>query len=251
MQPLSSFTFADPKVMQNPYPYYERMRAEDPVHFDEGIKTWLVTRYEDIVAAARNHEAYSDEMRVSSAIRSPYQAEVNDYIKREGYVLNDGTNTFKIDGEMHTRRRKLVTGAFNGPTVAALEARVSAVCRDKVLALLDRPQADLVRDYATPIPIMVICDALGLPLDHIDEISRGADSMVSRAGAGASREEAYRHANNIMTLQRFVRTAIDERRTRPTEDLISQIVHARIDDPTAPQLSDIETLSICVVAVAG
>ncbi len=251
MQPLSSFTFADPKVMQNPYPYYERMRAEDPVHFDEGIKTWLVTRYEDIVAVARNHESYSDEMRVSNAIRSPYQAEVNEYIKREGFVLNDGTNTFKIDGDVHTRRRKLVTGAFNGPTVAALEARVSAVCRDKVLALLARPQADLVREYATPIPIMVICDALGLPLDHIDEISRGADSMVARAGAGASRDEAYRHANNIMTLQRFVRAAIDERRTTPTDDLISQIVHARIDDPTAPQLSDIETLSISVVAVAG
>ena len=49
MQPLSSFTFADPKVMQDPYPYYERLRAEDPVHFDEGIRTWLVTRHDDIL----------------------------------------------------------------------------------------------------------------------------------------------------------------------------------------------------------
>jgi cytochrome P450 len=251
MQPLSSFTFADPKVMQDPYTYYARMRAEDPVHFDEGIKTWLVTRYEDIVAVARNHEAYSDEMRVSNAIRSPYKAEVDEYIKREGFVLNDGTNTFKLDGDMHTRRRKLVTGAFNGPTVAALEARVSAVCRDKLLKLLSRPEADLVSEYAMPIPIMVICDALGLPLNHVDEISRGADSMVARAGAGASRDEAYRHADNIMTLQRFVRTAIEERRAQPTDDLISQIVHARIDDPNAPQLSEVETLSISVVAVAG
>ena len=76
MQPLSSYTLADPKVMQNPYPYYERLRTEDPVHFDEGIRTWLVTRYEDIVALARDTEAYSDEMRVSAAIRSPFQAEV-------------------------------------------------------------------------------------------------------------------------------------------------------------------------------
>jgi cytochrome P450 len=57
MQPLSSYTLADLKVMQNPYPYYERLRAEDAVHFDEGIRTWLVTRHADIMAAAGNTEA--------------------------------------------------------------------------------------------------------------------------------------------------------------------------------------------------
>jgi cytochrome P450 len=251
MKSLSDYTFADPKVMQDPYPYYQLMRSQDPVHFDDGIKTWLVTRYEDIVAVARNSETYSDEMRVSKTIRSPYQEEVNEYMQREGFVLSDGSNTFKIDGEQHTRRRKLVSGAFTGPTVAALEARVAAICRQKADALLSHEEVDLVREYAMPIPIMVICDALGLPLDHVDEISAGADSMVARAGTGASREEAYRHANNLMTLQRFVRRAIEERRVNPTTDLISQIVHARIDDPNAPQLSEKEVISISVVAVAG
>jgi cytochrome P450 len=251
MPPLSSYSLADRQIMQNPYPYYERLRAEDPVHFDEGIKTWLVTRYEDIVAVARNTEVYSDEMRVSNSIRSPFQAEVNEYMQREGFVLNDGSNTFKIDGELHTRRRKLVANAFTGPTVATLEARVAGICRDKAALFLGRPEVDLVREYAMPVPILVICDALGLPLDHVDEISRGADSMVARAGAGATREEAYQHANNVITLQRFVRRAIDERRTKPGTDLISQIVHARIDDPAAPQLTDKEVLSISVVAVAG
>ena len=89
MQPLSSYTLADPKVMQNPYPYYERLRAEDPVHFDQGIRTWLVARHEDIVAAAGNTEVFSDEMRVSASIRSPFQAEVNEYMQREGFLLLD------------------------------------------------------------------------------------------------------------------------------------------------------------------
>jgi cytochrome P450 len=257
MQPLSSYTLADPKIMQDPYLYYERLRAEDPVHFDEGIQTWLVTRYEDIVAVARNSAVYSDEMRVSNAIRSPFQAEVNDYMKREGFVLLDGTNTFKIDGEEHTRRRKLVAPAFTGSTVAQMEARVAAVCRDKAAVFLGRAAADgrievdLVKDYATPIPILVICDALGLPMDRVDEISRAADSMVARAGAGGTREVAYQHANNVMQLQRFVRQAIEERRDKPGTDLISQIVHARIDDPNAPQLTDKEVMSISAVAVAG
>jgi cytochrome P450 len=251
MQPLSSYTFADPKVMQDPYPYYERLRAEDPVHFDEGIQTWLVTRHDDILTVARNPEVYSDQMLVSKAIRSPFQNEVNEYMQREGFLMLAQTDGFKVDGEPHARRRKLVTPAFTGPNVAAMEGRVAAICREKADAFLGRAEADLVREYAMPIPILVICDALGLPMDHVDEISRGADSMVSQAGAGATREQAYQHAHNVMQLQRFVRKAIEERRHSPGDDLISQIVHARIDDPASPKLTDRELTSIATVAVAG
>jgi cytochrome P450 len=251
MQPLSSYTFADPKVMQNPYPYYERLRAEDPVHFDEGIHTWLVTRHDDILAAARNTEVFSDEMRVSKAIRSPFQAEVNEYMQREGFLLLDPADSFKLDGELHTRRRKLVAHAFTGPSVAAMEARVAEIVRDKAELFLGRAEADLVREYAMPIPILVICDALGLPMDHVDEISRGADAMVAQIGAGATREVAYERANNVMQLHRFIRRAIEERRSKPGVDLISQLVHARIDDSSTPQLSDRELMAIATVALAG
>ena len=251
MRPLSSYTLADPKVMQDPYPYYERLRAEDPVHFDEGIRTWLVTRHADIVTAAGNTEVFSDEMRVSDAIRSPFKAEVDEHMRREGFLPLGQTDGFKVDGELHTRRRKLVANAFTGPAVAAMEARVASICRDQVAAFLGRAEVDLVREYAMPIPILVICDALGLPMDHVDEISRGADSMVASLGAGATREEAYRHGHNVMQLQRFVRRAIDERRRQPGTDLISLLVHARIDDPAAPELTDRELLSISTVAIAG
>src|SRR5690348_7306164 len=127
--PLSSYTFRDPKVMQNPYPYYERLRAEDPVHFDAGISTWLVTRYEDLLTVARNTEVYSDEMRVSEAIRSPFQGEVDEYMQREGFLVLYGSDNFRSDGDLHTRRRKLVSHAFTGPNVAAMESRVAAICR--------------------------------------------------------------------------------------------------------------------------
>jgi cytochrome P450 len=251
MQPLSSYTLADPGVMQNPYPYYERLRAEDPVHFDEGIRTWLVTRHEDILAVARNTEDYSDEMRVSDSVSSPFKAEVEEHMLREGFMVLDSADSFKIDGELHARRRKLVAHAFTGPAVAAMEARVAAICRDKVAAFLGRGEAELVKEYAMPIPILVICDALGLPMDRVDEISRGADSMVARIGARASREEAYRHGHNFMQLQRFVREAIEARRVKPGTDLISLLVHARIEDSSTGQLSDRELMAIATVAIAG
>ncbi len=251
MQPLSSYTLADPKVMQNPYPYYARLRAEDPVHFDEGIRTWLVTRHEDIVAAARDTDVYSDEMRVSAAIRSPFRAEVDEYMQREGFLVLDPSDSFKIDGELHIRRRKLVAHAFTGPAATAMETRVAAICRDKAAALLGREQVDLVGEYAMPIPILVICDALGLPMDRVDEVSGGADSMVAQVGAGATRAEAYRHCHNVMQLHRFVRQAIEERRLKPGSDLISLLVHARSEDASIPQLTDRELMAISTVAIAG
>jgi cytochrome P450 len=101
------------------------------------------------------------------------------------------------------------------------------------------------------IPILIICDALGLPMDRVDDISRAADSMVARAGAGATREVAFQHARNLMQLQRLIRSAIQQRRTQPANDLISQIVHAHIDDPNLPPLTEKEVVSICAVAVAG
>jgi len=251
MQPLSSFSFADPKVIQDPYPYYERMRAEDPVHFDEGIKTWLVTRHEDIIAVARNTTVFSDEMRVSDAIRSPHQDEANEYMRREGFLPLGQADGFKVDGPMHTRRRALVAPAFTGPNVAAMEPRIAELCRDTADAFRGRTEVDLVRDYAMPIPILVICDLLGMPMDRVDELSRGADSMVARLGAGATREVAFQHAENLMNLQRMVRQAIEERRVKPGTDLISGLVHARIEDPAAPTLNERELMAISTIAVAG
>lgn len=251
MEPLSSFTLADPRFMQNPYPYYERMRAEDPVHFDERIRTWLITRHEDIIAAARDTVSFSDEMKVSAEVRSPHQAEAQEYMKREGFLVNEPSDSFKVDGELHTRRRKLVAHAFTGPSVAAMEAKVAAICRQQAATFLQRGTADLVREYAMPIPILVICQALGLPMDRVDEFSRGADAMVAQIGAGASRDEAMQRARDMMQLQRFVREAIEQRRKAPGTDLISLLVHARAEDDSAPQLSERELMSITTTAVAG
>jgi cytochrome P450 len=251
MQPLNSYTLADPKVLRDPYPYYERLRAEDPVHFDEGIRTWLVTRYDDIVAVARDTEVFSDEMRVSAAIRSPFHAEMEEYIQREGFLVLDPADSFKVDGELHTRRRKLVAHAFTGPAVTAMEQRVAAVCREKAATFLERGEADLVREYAMPIPILVICNALALPLDRVDEINRGADALLAQMGAGATREEVYERGRNIIQMQRFVREAIEVRRQKPGMDLISLLIDTRIDDPSTPQLTDKELMAITTTAIAG
>ncbi len=251
MNSISEMTITDPGIAQDPYEYYERLRSEDPVHYDEKLAAWLVTRHADIVAVARDTVVYSDEMRVSEALRSPYQDEANEYIKSKGYYLLDPSDSFKVDGELHKRRRKLVAHAFTAHAVAAMADRVAELCREQMDTFRDGGEVDLLSQYATPVPINVICDALGLPLDRTRDVSRAADSMVARAGKGATREEAFQHAENIMLLQQFAREAIEERRKEPRDDLISQVVNAGPEESTGEELTEQELMSIVSVSIAG
>lgn len=251
MNSLSEMTVTDPTIARNPNGYYARLRSEDPVHYDEKLGAWLVTRYNDIVAVARDTVVFSDEMKVSDAVRSPYQDEANEYIRSKGFYLLDPSDSFKVDGELHKRRRGLVAHAFTAHAVAAMADRVAEICRRQLNTFSEGGDVDLVKQYATPVPLNVICDALGLPLDRTEDVSRAAFSMVARAGAGASREEAFQHADNIIKLQEFAREAIDERRREPRNDLISQVVNSGSDAPAEDQLTEQELISMVSVSIAG
>ena len=251
MTSLKEMTIADPDTIKDPYDYYQRLRNEDPVHFDEKLGAWLVTKHKDIVAVARDTVIYSDEMRVAASVRSPYQDEADEYIKSKGFYLLDPSDSFKVDGELHKRRRGLIAHAFTAHAVAAMADQVAKICQDQFASFAADGVVDLVKDYAIPVPIKVICDSLGLPLDRIEEVRRAADSMVARAGSGATRDEAFQHADNIMLLQQFARDAIEQRLKEPTNDLISQVVNSSAEAPQGEELTEQELMSIISVSIAG
>jgi len=161
------------------------------------------------------------------------------------------SDSFKVDGDLHKRRRGLVAHAFTAQAVAGMAHRVAEICKNQFDSFSADGVVDLFKEYAVPVPIKVICDSLGLPLDRIDDVRRAADSMVARAGSGATREEAFKHADNIMLLQQFARDAIEERRKHPTSDLISQVVNASSAAPEGEQLTEQELMSIISVSIAG
>lgn len=251
MKPLSEYTLADPSVMQDPYPYYARMREEDPVHFDEKIGTWLVTRNADIAAVARNTEVYSDEMRVSEAVKSPFAKEAEEYMVSEGFMMLEPSDSFKVDGELHKRRRMLVAHAFSPAVVSTMQEDVKKICGDQLASILGQADVDLIGEYAKPVPILTICDALGLPMDRVDEVSRGADAMVSQLMANATREEAFERIEHVMQLHRFTQEAIEERRKKPTNDVLSKVVQAHLDDDGGTKLTDRELMGIATTSIAG
>jgi len=250
MKSLEGRSFSDPDNVTNPYPFFQLLREKDPVHLDAKINTWLVTRHADIVTVARNTEVYSDEIKVTEEMTSPFRAEAEEYMRREGFSV-DSRNNLKVDGELHRRRRSLVAHAFSPAVVATMTDRVATICRDRVAGFAGSGEVDLIGEYAALVPIAVISDTLGLP-DRLDDIRRGADSLVAHAfGGGRTREEALGHAENLVTLMRFARDTIDDRRENPRQDLISHLIHSPQDDPNILRLSDEELLSIVTISIAG
>ncbi|MEM1153513.1 MAG: cytochrome P450, partial [Pseudomonadota bacterium] len=244
-------TIMNESVLTQPYDFYDKIRNSSPVHFDPGLNAWLITRYDDVQQAARMTDELSNELGFGLVLRPEWQDEIDDMMWKEGFGPHIVTNTVQVDPPLHARRRSLINGAFSAHAVSALGDHIQSVARDAIDAFIDRGEADLLADYAKPIPIMTICDLLNFPRTKIDEMSEWADSSVAQIAMGSTKEEAIKHARNVMELQRFVMAAIESRRQNPGDDLISTLVHAEIDDPDNPRLTEEELMPMCLVLVAG
>ncbi|MCY4426385.1 MAG: cytochrome P450 [Halieaceae bacterium] len=251
MASLSGYSLTDPAVLDYPYEYYEKMRREAPVYFDEGLQAWLVTRYEDIQQAARMTDELSNALGFDQVVRPEWQDEIDEMMRQEGYGPHIISNTVQVDPPLHTRRRRLLNGAFDAKTVAGMEDHIRSIARDAMETFVHRGEADLLAEYAMPIPIMTVCDLLNFPRDRIQEMGQWADSAVAQISMGITREQAYVHARHVMALQAFVMDAIEARRKDPGDDLISHLVHARIEDDENPHLTPEELMPMCLVVVAG
>ncbi len=240
----------DPATINSPYSYYSWMRAEEPVHFDAKAGAWLVSKYEDIAQAVRM-EALSSEFGLAGAHREAWQNEIDDMMRREGFGPHSSSDNFNVDPPQHARRRSLVDKAFTAQSVAKMEQHVTQIVSGLMDRFIDRGHADMVSEYSIPISIYVIADLLGLPRDRLDDYKRWSDAAVVPFGRGIDREQAVEYARDMMEMHRFLNSHIEDRRRRPTGDLISGLVHARINDDESTALNLTELLSGCVALLAA
>ena len=251
MRTLAELSLTDPDVVRMPFGYYERMRREDPVHFDERAGAWLVTRYDDIKQAARMTDVLSNGLGLDNVGRAPWQDEIDEMMRREAFGPHRTGDNFNVDPPLHARRRGLVNQAFGAHRVSAMEEDITTIVRDLVDAFVDRGEADLVREFSVPTAIYVISDLLGIPRERRDDVERWSDASVAPLGRGITEQEAYRYARDMMEMQRFLNEQFEARRGNRKDDMLSDLVHAQIDDEENPTLSQTELLSCGVALLAA
>ncbi|MEN8158553.1 MAG: cytochrome P450 [Myxococcota bacterium] len=204
------FDPTDPEFLRDPYPTYAALR-EEPVSghgFSLG-DLYPISRYADCVRVLRNPSVFS-----STAMILPGQ-EAED------------TSLIGQDPPIHTGLRNIVNRGFTPRRIADLEAGIGARVEALVDALSGRDEIELIRDLAAPLPVMVIAELLGLDPDQHARFKRWADDMiVGSSGRGDAEADVDR---SVAELRSFLEGAIEERRRRPGDDLVSVLIHAEED----------------------
>ena len=234
-----SFNPMDPGFVADPYPTYRWLRAEDPVHHSP-LGFWVLTRYQDVVAALRDPRL----------IKEPLAAAVAARLGRPVPAL--GLSMLDRDPPDHTRLRSLVSKAFTPRVVETLRPRIQQFVEGLLARVADNHTMDLIAEFAYPIPVNVSSEMLGVPDDDHEQfkgwsldIARGLDSVLLPPDSEVSRRSlAARHA-----LADYFRALIARRRAQPRDDMLSGLIAA---EEAGDKLNEEELLATCILLlVAG
>ncbi len=238
-QPLNASTPLSPEVLACPHAYNARLRREAPVYRCPHTGIVFVSDYEQVRAVAKNHQQFSN--RFGQAMRS--EGEVDPRIveaQKEGYPPVDTMLT--QDPPLHRRYRGMVNQAFTARRVSTLEPYIEQLCHQLIDGFVDAGRCELVGDFAERVPMTVIADQLGVPLSDYNLFKSWSDAFVAQLSRLASPDEELAAVKQIVEFQKYFAAKLEERRNDRRDDIISDIVHARLDDERP--LSTAEMLSI-------
>ena len=237
---MSAFNPMDPEFLADPYPTYHRLRDEDPVHHSP-LDFWVLTRYEDVAVVLRDPRFIKEPL-------------VSVVAARFGVTVPPGVGLSMLDRDPpdHTRLRSLVSKAFTPRVVDGLRPRVQTIVDDLITRAEAVGSMDLIEEFAYPIPVNVICEMLGVPVEDHErfkgwslDIARGLDSVwLPLESEIPKRSGAARHA-----IGDYMRELIAERRASPRGDLLSALITA---EEAGDKLSEDELIATCILLlIAG
>lgn len=223
---LSTFNPFDPETLQCPFPHYAEMRASDPVHFVEQFGMHLVTRHDLVMEVLRDPQTYSSKFGPTSMpIASAERQQMIDVIE-EGYPRV--ATMLTADLPEHTRYRRLVSKAFHPAAIAALEPVIRAVAVRSIESWIDRGSIEFVRDFAVPLPVEVIAHALNVPPERMADFKRWSDDSIAGIGTNLPLDARLQAERGVNEFQHYFAAQIELRRADPRDDLLTNLLNARI-----------------------
>jgi cytochrome P450 len=213
----------DPDFLADPYPYYDLLRAKDPVHFDPAIDGFILTRYADVHRLVRDRSLAVDVSRAYST--QAVDAEVARNRIGGGHLHQ---MMLRRDGEDHSRLRGLVAKAFTPKAISSWRDRTQADVDELITSLAERSEADIIADFALPLPALIISAMLGMPAGDIPQLRAWSVAITKTFDPLNAPEEEAESIEAGRALSRYVEDVVREKRASLSEDILSQLIQAEI-----------------------
>ena len=208
-----------PEIMYDPYTYYGQLRDEDPVHWNELYELWVITRHDDLVWLTRNHELFSSAVWLNDP-RGPYPAINESDNELYEFVRNyQGKQFIQYDRPDHLEMRKVVHTYFTPKSMEEWRPLVRNAINELLDEAQDKEDFDLMRDLATPLPVLVIAEMMGVPVQDRPHIRAIAEKLLNIARGEADR--LPRLVEGMEDMLEYVNPMMEERIDKPGDDFIS------------------------------
>jgi len=226
-----SYDPLDPELWRDPYPTYERLRDEDPVHYMAQRGCWVLSRFADIAAAT------CDSATFSSAFGLTFE---EDEITKLGLM----PTLVMMDRPRHTLYRRLVSAMFTPRAVAGREEAVRGFARTCIGRIAEMGEADFVTAVASPVPSFVVATYLGVPEQDRSAFGAWSSAIVQAASVG----NVLSAGRALTELYGYFTELAAWRRDHSAQDMISVLLGSEID---GRPVSIEEILGFCFVMIAG
>jgi cytochrome P450 len=238
---VPSFDPTDTAFLADPYPTLAALREESPIFYEESFGRWFVTRHADVRAClrdrrlGRNFRHVGTEEEFGAAPLDP---------RRRAFWDTERWSLLWLEPPEHTRIRRLVAAAFTPRSVESLRRPANELARELLEPWVERGRMELLRDYAQPYSIAVICRMLGVPTDRGRDLLDWSHAMVKMYEFDTSEEQAEGATQAAADFRDYVLELIEERRRDPREDMVTALVEARVD---GSQLTEAQIVSTIIV----
>lgn len=225
----------DPAFNADPYPLYQWLREYEPVHKNP-LGFWAISRYEDV------ENAFSDQ-RFSSA---PSRYSIHRSLQGKGTAktrLVNNALTF-MDPPTHNRPRSLLAKVLTKQIAEKREALIAHAIDDLLTPHLARGEIDIIKDLAIPLPTRVISDFLGIPESDRNHLRNLAAQFFPIFSPMQAPDVLNGIEHSIGEFEEYLRVLINERRSNPGDDLLSELIHTKDGDE---HLSDEELVASCIL----
>ena len=226
-----------PETLIDPFDYYRAIHeAGIAIEHLEGMKTYVVYSYDLCSEATTKPEIFSNDF---TALMGREADEDIQAILAEGWP--DLPTLLTADHPVHTRNRKLVNLAFSAPRVNAIEADMRTKSIDLIESFADRGTCEFVEEFGVPLPVAMIAGQIGLD-DDPKRVKRWSDAAVDRFSQMVDHDRKLECARSLVEFQHYMKGLIDDRRANGGNDLLTDLVEARVEGETP--LSDPEIMSL-------